>query len=319
MAKEICSVLYNPVATGFSQKKLDKVCFELANNYSVYKMESTKQGAVVELAKEANLESDLIVSCGGDGTFGEVIKGILDGNQHATISHISMGTANDVKNILGLTKNPIKNAQLIANGVDKNLDIFSLNGEPFSYVAAFGYLANVPCNTNSELKKHLKYLAYLIQAFKEYRNETPIEYDMSFLDGEGLRHTEKAIIATFTNSLGFGGMPLFNNVSLDDGKFEVTLIKNLDKVKMLKVVLDIAGDLLHHNVNLEKYPEIISHFKTSSLDLRFLGSNVLKNPIDVDGDPKCCLDAITNDSAKIRNLCIKQAGQVRVRVPQPRR
>ncbi|MBQ4583309.1 MAG: hypothetical protein IJA94_00180 [Bacilli bacterium] len=316
MSKKTCTVIYNPKATKFSRKKLDKICIELTNKYEVWEMESTAPGKTIELAKEANDFSDLIVSCGGDGTFGEVVKGMLEIEQKATISHNSMGTANDVRNMLGLTKNPIKNAKLIANGIDKNLDIFTLNGEPFSYVAAFGYLANVPCNTSSELKKHLKYLAYLIQAIKEYKNENPEEYSMSFIDGDGCLHTEKAIIATFTNSLGFGGMPLFKNVSLDDGKFEVTLIKNLRKIDMLKVVADVGISLLCHNVDLQKYPDLITHFKTSSLDLRFLGDNVPKNPFDIDGDPRYCYDELSKDKDKIRNIKIEQAGQVKIRVPK---
>ncbi|MBQ9833840.1 MAG: hypothetical protein IJO33_01455 [Bacilli bacterium] len=315
MSKKTCAVIYNPKATKFSKNKLSKICLELSKTYSVWEMESTAPGKTIDLTKEANNNSDLIVSCGGDGTFGEVIKGMLEVEQKAIISHNSMGTANDVRNMLGLTKNPVKNAKLIANGVDKNLDIFTLNGEPFSYVAAFGYLANVPCNTSSELKKRLKYLAYLIQAVKEYKNENPIEYDMCFIDGDGGMHTESAIIATFTNSLGFGGMPLFKDVSLDDGMFEVTFIKNLKKLDMLKVVADIGMGLLRKDVDLQKYPNLITHFKTSSLDLRFLGENVLNNPLDVDGDPRYCFDGLSKDKAKIRNIKIERAGQVKIRVP----
>ena len=318
MFKPTCSVIYNPTATKFSKIKLDKICKELSNTYQVWEMESTAPGKTIELTKDANSFSDLIISCGGDGTFGEVIKGMLEVDQRATISHNSMGTANDIRNMFGLTKNPVKNVKLIANGVDKKLDIFTLNGEPFSYVAALGYLANVPCNTNSELKKHLKYFAYLIQAIKEYKNEEPIEYDMCFVDGEGYKHTESAIVATFTNSMGFGGMPLFKNVNLDDGMFEVTLIKNLDKLDMLKVVGDIALSLLCRNVDLQKYPDLFTHFKTSSLDLRFLGGNVPKNPLDIDGDYKFCYDerSIEKDKNIIRHIKIEQAGQLRIRVPK---
>lgn len=314
MSKQTCSVIYNPKATKFSKSKLDKICKELSCTYQVWEMESTAPGKTIELTKEANSFSDLIISCGGDGTFGEVIKGMLEVDQRATISHNSMGTANDIRNMFGLTKNPVKNAKLIVNGVDKKLDIFTLNGEPFSYVAAFGYLANVPCNTSTELKKYLKYLAYLIQAVKEYKNEDPIEYDMCFVDGEGYKHTESAIVATFTNSFGFGGMPLFKDVNLDDGMFEVTLIKNLDKLNMLKVVGDIALSLLCHNVDLQKYPDLITHFKTSSLDLRFLGDKLPNNPLDVDGDPRYCYDELSKDKVKIRNIKIERAGQVRIRV-----
>ena len=70
MEKKNCSIIYNPVTSGFKQKKLDEVCHVLNKKYEVETRKSEVPGHVVELARQSNLDSDLVISYGGDGTFG---------------------------------------------------------------------------------------------------------------------------------------------------------------------------------------------------------------------------------------------------------
>ncbi len=283
MEKKNCSIIYNPVSSGFKEKKLDKVCKSLDEKYEVDKRKSEVPGHAVELTKKSNLDSDLIISYGGDGTFGEVIKGIYDEDQKALISHIPIGTANDLRRNFGLKKDPVKSAELIRDGEKQALDIFTINNIPFSYVAAFGYLANVPCNTPAKLKKYLKYAAYLVKALEEFKNKKPYEYDLT-LTYDGNTFDEKAIVGTFTNSTGFGGMNLFNDVSLNDDKFEVTFVKNMNKSRMPKIALDIFSDPITHNFDLKKYPDVVTHFQTNDLTIKF-NNREPEGFIDLDGDP----------------------------------
>lgn len=284
MEKKSCSIIYNPVTSGFNEDRLDKVCRVLDGKYDVDKRKSEAPGHAIELAKRSNLDSDLVISYGGDGTFGELIEGVYDQEQQALISHIPIGTANDLRRNFGLHKNPIRSAEKIRDGEEQKLDIFTINNIPFSYVAAFGYLANVPCNTPTELKKWFKYAAYLLVGIEEYRTKKPYEYDMT-LTCNGKTFDEKAIVATFTNSTGFGGMNLFTDVELDDNMFEVTLVRNMDKGKMFKIAYDIVSDAFNHKFKLTNYPDLVSHFKTDELTIKF-NNNEPAGFIDLDGDPK---------------------------------
>ena len=135
----------------------------------------------------------------------------------------------------------------------------------------------------SKLKKYLKYAAYLVKALEEFKNKKPYEYDMTLMyDGKTI--DEKAIVGTFTNSTGFGGMNLFTDVSLDDNKFEVTFVKNMDKSRMPKIALDIFSDPITHNFDLRNYPDVITHFQTSELTIKF-NNKEPEEFIDLDGDP----------------------------------
>lgn len=279
MEKQNCRIIYNPVTSGFSEENLDKVCFELDKKYEVEKAKSEYKGHAIEIAKKSNEDSNLTISYGGDGTFGELIKGIYDEEQKTIISHIPIGTANDLQKNFGLSKDPAKSAALIRDGKVINYDIFTINGVPFSYVGAFGYFANVPCETPTELKKKYKYLAYLLVTLKEFKEKKPIKYDMSIFDGEKYMN-EEAIVAAFSNSSGFGGMNLFKDAYLDDGKFEVSIVKDIPKLKMPK----LAYEALSGKLDLQKYPQYFKHFSVSELAIKF-NNGEPEGYIDLDGDP----------------------------------
>ena len=91
-----CSLIYNPVSSGFNRDKLNIICGLISNRgYNLDVMESKYSGHVVELVKEANA-GDLTISMGGDGTVGEAIQGYKGIEQKSYYSHISSGTSNDI-------------------------------------------------------------------------------------------------------------------------------------------------------------------------------------------------------------------------------
>lgn len=279
MEKPTCRVIYNPVTTGFIQVMLDIACKEFESKYEVEACKSEYPGHAVELAKKSNEDADLTVSYGGDGTFGELIKGIYDEEQKTVLGHIPIGTANDLRRNFGLQRNPVVNAGLIRDGVVRDFDIFTINGIPFSYVGAFGYLANVPCNTPSELKKKHGYLAYLMKAWEEYKNVDPKIYNIDLFDGKNESQVN-AMVGAFSNSCGFGGMKLFKDADISDGMFEATFVKQIPKAKILK----LASQALTGRLDYSKYPEYFEHFSTDHLDMKF-NNGEPEGFIDLDGDP----------------------------------
>ena len=93
-----------------------------------------------EWAKIYGDQYDTIVVSGGDGTFNELVDGILDAGTHPTIGYIPSGSTNDFASSLGLPKTIVEAARRVVEGEPQNLDIGSFNGRHFSYVASFGHL-----------------------------------------------------------------------------------------------------------------------------------------------------------------------------------
>ena len=68
---------------------------------------------------------DLITCIGGDGTFNEVVSGLLENDKKVPIGYIPAGSTNDFASSLGLSSDIMKAAQDIVKGEAISLDIGS--------------------------------------------------------------------------------------------------------------------------------------------------------------------------------------------------
>ena len=159
-----CVVIYNPnsgkaVKHDFTEE-FTNILKEY--NYDVNFIKTEYKGQAKEIV--TNLEIvDLVISIGGDGTFNESMTGNLRRKERLVLAHIPMGTANDIGAMFGYEKNIFKNLKLLLNGVVKDIDICTINNQPFVYVAGFGKFVNISYETPRHLKKKYGYLAYLIE------------------------------------------------------------------------------------------------------------------------------------------------------------
>jgi diacylglycerol kinase (ATP) len=109
-----------------------------------YELAETEQPAHAEdLACEAALAGfSPIVVAGGDGTVGEVINGLARaGAQGAPIGPLgilSVGTANDIVDTLGIPRDLRAAASLIASGRTRSVDLGEVNGRLFANNSAIG-------------------------------------------------------------------------------------------------------------------------------------------------------------------------------------
>lgn len=218
---------------------------------------------------------DLVVSLGGDGTFNEVVTGNLKREDPLIIAHLPSGTTNDIGAMFGLGKNIYKNLHLLLSGKEKEIDICSINGEPFVYVAGFGKFMNIPYDTKRTLKKKIGYLAYLVNAVEDFFfNQTPLYEIVYEVDGEEYHGLYSlALISNATRIAGINNF--YTDVTLNDGKFEV-LFCNLKKKQ------DIIKSLIYlKTTDITKVPGFYFH-KTSCLKIKFIDK--LKNPWCLDGE-----------------------------------
>ena len=118
----------------------------------------------------------------------------------------------------------IKAADVVVNGKDFACDIGKLNNHNFIYVAAFGIFTDVSYETNQDVKNVLGHAAYLLEGVRRLpmvrSYALKITYDDQVIEGEFL-------YGMITNSFSVGGFRGITgkDVLLDDGLFEVTLIR----------------------------------------------------------------------------------------------
>ena len=187
---------------------------------------------------------DLIACCGGDGTLDEVVTGMMECENRIPIGYVPAGSTNDFANSLLIPRNMIDAAQVIVEGSPFGCDVGTFNDDYFVYIAAFGIFTEV--------------------SYEAYRMK--VESEELTVEGEFM-------YGMITNSTSVGGFKNITgkNVELNDGQFEVTLIKKPSNPLELN---QIMASLLNRNINTDN----MYCFKTSTV--RFLSKEEVAWTLD---------------------------------------
>lgn len=167
---------------------------------------------------------DLIVCSGGDGTLRETVDGLIKSGVSTPVGYIPTGSTNDFARSLGLSDDIGEATETIIQGKPFLCDAGTFNGENFVYIAAFGLFTEVSYATNQQWKNIFGHVAYILEGVKSLSSiqsyEMQIEHDEGVMKGN-------YIYGMITNSLSVGGFKNITgkDVSFDDGKFEVILIR----------------------------------------------------------------------------------------------
>lgn len=172
---------------------------------------------------------DLITCIGGDGTFNEVVSGLLENDKKVPIGYIPAGSTNDFASSLGLSSDIMKAAQDIVKGEAISLDIGSFNGRKFSYVASFGAFTQTSYSTPQSVKNMLGHLAYILEGVTSL---TSIKPQHLKIEAGGAVYEGDYIFGAVSNSTSLAGILTLNPryVDMGDGLFELLLVnmpKNL--------------------------------------------------------------------------------------------
>ena len=183
------------------------------------------KGDAARAAREFGPHFDRVVCAGGDGTLSETVTGLMSLSAPPLLGYIPFGSTNDCAVNLNLPKVPTQAALIAAqDGVPRESDIGKLNGSPFVYVAAFGAFTQVAYGTSQDLKNTFGHLAYVMEGIASLPTIAPyhikVEYDGNVLEDD-------FYFGMVSNSFSIGGLklPAKEQVVLDDGLFEVDLIK----------------------------------------------------------------------------------------------
>lgn len=257
-----CVVIYNP-ESGYKKNKLN---INLVNdllkeyNYDVDFMKTQKKGDAKEFVK--NIENiDLAIVAGGDGTLNEAVSGNIERKNKILLSHLPIGTTTDVGKLYGFTKNTKKDLELMMNGESKNIDVGLINNIPFIYVACFGNFTNVSYQTPRKLKKMFGKLGYVLFALKSIGQKIKRYHIIYEIDG--IKDEGDFSFIFITNSSRVAGLNnIYNDVLLDDNKFEVALCDVKSKRDLIKTFYEIRTRQIKDVPN-------IKYFKTDNLKLIF--------------------------------------------------
>lgn len=168
---------------------------------------------------------DLVVCSGGDGTLNEVISGMMELKTSPLLGYIPAGSTNDFASSLHISKDMLKAAAAAVGGQPFGIDIGCFCKDYyFIYIAGFGIFTEVAYMTPQEKKNLLGHNAYMLEGVKSLMavKTYQIHVISDEIDMQG-----EFIFGMVTNTISVGGFKglVDKNVSLNDGEFEVLLIR----------------------------------------------------------------------------------------------
>ena len=227
----------------------------------------------MEVAAARGKDADIIVCSGGDGTLNETISGMMLLDRIPDLGYIPAGSTNDFASSLKIPKNMIAAAHLAVEGEAYPVDIGSFCGDRnFVYIAAFGAFTEVSYLTPQDKKNVLGHQAYMLESVKSL---TSIKSYRMRVESEEITLEGEFIFGMVTNTISVGGFKglVTQNVALNDGEFEVLLIRTP------RTPLDLSN-IVNYMFLKEEPNEYVHKFRTKALTV------IPEEPVDwvLDGE-----------------------------------
>lgn len=230
---------------GKAKEYLPEIKKELkpGNELKIY-LTKDKEHTINFVKKHCN-NFDMLIVLGGDGTMNEVVNGYVLSKSKTPVGYIPTGSTNDFATSLKLPKTPCEACKNFMNLNTRKIDIGSFNGRYFTYVAAAGVFSETSYSTPPELKQKLGHFAYVLGGVKSLPAIKPLHLRIT-VDGSVIE--DDYLIALISNSTSVGGVFTFDEslVMLDDGKFEVALLKEPEEPNEFGSMLK---DIIYRNYN----------------------------------------------------------------------
>ena len=190
---------------------------------------TAKAGDAREYALRYSGDHDITVCSGGDGTFNDVVNGVLTAGSGCPIGYIPSGSTNDFATSAGLPKPIMEAAACVVNGTPREFDMGDFNGRNFSYVASFGAFTSTSYSVPQNVKNILGHSAYILQGIRDVVNIKSIHAEIVCDEGteEETRFAGDYVFGAVCNATIVGGVLKLDrfDVDMNDGRHEVMLIE----------------------------------------------------------------------------------------------
>lgn len=226
--------VYNPYAgkSKIRGKVSDILSCFIRAGYTVEVHVTQAAAEATEVVKKRASRFQRVVCSGGDGTLNEVINGLMELplEKRPVLGYIPAGTTNDFAHSLNLPTDMVKAAMVAVKGEPFPIDIGCMNHSYFTYVCGFGAFTEVSYETPQEMKKVLGHPAYILEGAKSLMSLKPCRMRVSW---EDQIVEDDFLFGSVSNSFSVAGMKGLwgKDIRLDDGEFEVTLVRQPQNVR----------------------------------------------------------------------------------------
>ena len=207
-------------------------------------------------------EVDLVVCAGGDGTLFHLVNSMMHMKKRPLLGYLPLGSTNDFARGIPISSDPEEAIDTLIHGHPFSYDIGNINGLYFNYVAAFGAFSSISYSTDQNTKNMLGHAAYTLNGLSHfaenlsYRRHLHIKADSFQADGDYM-------FGAIYNSVTIGGFQLSDKITLDNGRFDLLLVRAPDNLMETSSIINALA-----NQDIDDCPEIL-HREISNAEIIF--------------------------------------------------
>lgn len=226
MIKKNILMVVNPISGDVDKSEFIQVAKFYADDlnlrFRIY--ETTGDGDDIAIRNLCNIHTpERIIVVGGDGTIKMVAEALEDFD--IIIGILPAGSANGLSVDLDLPSDLFANVKIAFNNAPMEMDMISINGRKSMHLSDLGLNAELVKNYQSGTTRGK--LGYALNTFSTLTDMKEPFSARVFANGDIVDVTARIII--IANSQKYGTGVVVNPYGkMDDGKFEIVIIKNLD-------------------------------------------------------------------------------------------
>ena len=254
------SLIVNPSAGNKAYRSIRRIESLLIGRASLKTFVTGKRGDAFEFAKKS-YDADRIIVSGGDGTFNEVLNGLLSaediGRDGVPLALIPTGTTNVLAKELQIPEDLEKAAELALTGTARKICLGRINGRYFTLMAGIGFDGETVLNVKRSLRKgsavKASHIAAGLNILMKY-NPSPIK----------IRTPERELTGytvVIGNAKKYGGhFSITPNASITEPLLDVCVYGGRLRTGLLRFIIRaIRGDHLNS--------DDVSYFKTPEAEM----------------------------------------------------
>ncbi|PIC76035.1 diacylglycerol kinase [Sporosarcina sp. P19] len=215
---------------------------------------------------------DLLIILGGDGTVHTCLNSIAPLAKRPVIAILPGGTSNDFSRTLGIPQSLNEAATSILNGSIIDTDIGKVGEHYFMNFWGIGLVTETSENINSEEKKRLGSISYVLSTLRTLNRREPFHYKIQSTEAE---LEGEAILLFVLNGRYVGTTQLpIASLSPYDGKLDVLIVRDSNFAAFRELFA-----LQNPTVETEQLNEL-EYIQVTALEIM----HPIGNKIDMDGE-----------------------------------
>ncbi|GEN57116.1 bis(5'-nucleosyl)-tetraphosphatase [Halolactibacillus alkaliphilus] len=229
--------------------------------------DKTKETIMNELSRV-----DLVIAYGGDGTVHHVLQYVLQCDKQPMYAIIPGGTANDFARALHMPLQPVKAIESILKLKTTVVDVGQYDDRYFLNFFGVGLVTDTKQAVSvADTKATLGRFSYYLSSLQSL--QSPETFQLT-LTSDTKNYQGNAIMVMVGNGQYTGGVrAFFNQANVNDGKFDVLIIKEISAQSLLEM---IKTNITPNTESLEG----IDYFHATELTIE----TTPNKPIDCDGE-----------------------------------